>query len=587
MNFFRKLSQLIFLFIFIFLISLSRYNLTFLKNFPFVDFNILAIIYNFFLWNAPKFIISIFTIFFFLVIGRSFCGWICPLGTCFDFISGIFFQPSTVERKCRFASKRNFVKSSAKYHRLLSVKYKLLFLFIVLIFFSIPLMWIIEPLTFFTKIFSVSLLPVFKFFIYKVLELLSKFTITQNLSSLLFSYLNEYFVLDKIDAYQTSIFFALIFLLLGILNYYHHRFWCKVICPLGALLGIFSKIRIIKIKIANSCIKCYKCVDACLMDAVYADASVNCMHNSLREDCNAFTSNNGTKRVSEKNLPVILSEECIFCDRCREICPSKAVYYKFELPNFSLRLKCSPNRKFASKEKYKVNQDKKEKVANENLDLEVFPYPTTNRGLNGISRREFLTLFVGGILVVPFLKFYQKGHKRPINFLRPPGSRKEDEFVARCIRCGKCITICPTNGLQPSLFESGVTGIWTPHLVPRIGSCQYNCNFCGMVCPTSAIMSLTLEQKRNVKIGTAVINRDLCLWWRGKSKCQICEEFCPYPDKAIKIVTETKIINGKKVTRKGPIVKEELCVGCGICENLCPVKEAPAIYILNLGEKRA
>ncbi|MGD8784493.1 MAG: 4Fe-4S dicluster domain-containing protein, partial [Thioalkalispiraceae bacterium] len=42
-----------------------------------------------------------------------------------------------------------------------------------------------------------------------------------------------------------------------------------------------------------------------------------------------------------------------------------------------------------------------------------------------------------------------------IRFLRPPGSLSEDEFISRCIRCGKCGEVCPNRCIQYFGFENG------------------------------------------------------------------------------------------------------------------------------------
>lgn len=135
--------------------------------------------------------------------------------------------------------------------------------------------------------------------------------------------------------------------------------------------------------------------------------------------------------------------------------------------------------------------------------------------------------------------------------------------------------VCITNGLQPTMIESGPSGIWTPKLVPEIGYCEYNCTLCGEVCPTQAIPQLPLAQKRRVKLGTAVVDRDICLAWAYHQQCLVCEEHCPVADKAIKI--QTDIDDGRPVSK--PVVDTSLCIGCGICQNKCPVRPVRAIRV--------
>lgn len=136
--------------------------------------------------------------------------------------------------------------------------------------------------------------------------------------------------------------------------------------------------------------------------------------------------------------------------------------------------------------------------------------------------------------------------------------------------------ICPTNGLQPAIFESGFSGIWTPHLVPEIGYCEYNCNSCGNVCPTAAIPKLSLVDKKKQILGIAIIDKNICIAWLENKECIVCEEHCPVSQKAIKFNVE--FFNGKRVPK--PYVDISLCVGCGICQNKCPTRPARAIRVL-------
>lgn len=160
--------------------------------------------------------------------------------------------------------------------------------------------------------------------------------------------------------------------------------------------------------------------------------------------------------------------------------------------------------------------------------------------------------------------------------IRPPGV-EEENFMSRCVRCGECFRICPTNALQPTLFEAGLSGFWTPVLIPRIGYCDYSCNSCGQICPVQAIPPLFLDQKRLTKIGSAYINQDLCIAWTGEGDCIVCEEMCPLPEKAITLLRHG---NGKQETKtQVPVVNRKLCIGCGICETKCPVIGEAAIQV--------
>jgi MauM/NapG family ferredoxin protein len=238
--------------------------------------------------------------------------------------------------------------------------------------------------------------------------------------------------------------------------------------------------------------------------------------------------------------------ECLVCGNCDDVCPQNAV-------SFGFRARPAPAA----------------------MDL---------------GRRRVLASVVSGVVMVPLLRtvpISKAGVQDPV-LLRPPGALEEKEFLKRCVKCGECMKVCTTNGLQPTLFEAGVEGLWSPVLVPRIGYCEYRCTLCGQVCPTGAIKRLTLEEKAKVRIGLAMIDKGRCLPWAHARPCIVCEEVCPTSKKAIWLEdVRVRDRKGKIVVVKQPHVDLELCIGCGICEAKCPVLGRPAIYVSNVGESRS
>jgi ferredoxin len=155
----------------------------------------------------------------------------------------------------------------------------------------------------------------------------------------------------------------------------------------------------------------------------------------------------------------------------------------------------------------------------------------------------------------------------------------EGNLLDTCIRCGACVQVCPTGGLQPSLLSAGLAGLWTPVLVPRLGYCDYACNACGQVCPTGAIPLLDLAQKQETVIGHASVDRDRCLAWNGEP-CIVCEEVCPLPSKAIWLEERDLPGPGGQVQPvQLPHVDRTKCIGCGICENKCPLSGPAAVQV--------
>lgn len=190
-----------------------------------------------------------------------------------------------------------------------------------------------------------------------------------------------------------------------------------------------------------------------------------------------------------------------------------------------------------------------------------------------IDKRKTLIAIGSGLLAGGLFRI-NKVFSNPVNqrLLRPPGALPEKDFTDRCVRCGSCISTCLTGTLTPSFLDTGLSGIFTPKLVPQIAECGEYCNKCGQSCPTQAIKNLPLNIKRNFKIGTAEVDRPKCIAWSEDKFCLICREFCPYL--AISIVKNKNGI-------PSPLVIPGLCRGCGHCERHCPVRPIRAIKVFN------
>ena len=220
--------------------------------------------------------------------------------------------------------------------------------------------------------------------------------------------------------------------------------------------------------------------------------------------------------------------------------------------------------------------------------LKHFLCPPRGQKLD-LGRRSLLvagTAGVGTALLVRTSALGQ-GHTYDPGLIRPPGSVPEDEFLSKCIRCGECMKVCPTNGIQPAVSEGGIAGLWTPVLKMKLGYCEYECNLCSQVCPTHAIKQTSLEAKQQVRIGTAFFDRNRCLPYASARTCIVCEEHCPTPKKAIWF-QEVQVMtpDGTFTTLKQPRVNPDLCIGCGICENKCPITDQRGVHVTSVGETR-
>ena len=195
------------------------------------------------------------------------------------------------------------------------------------------------------------------------------------------------------------------------------------------------------------------------------------------------------------------------------------------------------------------------------------------------SRREFLAAGAMTLSGLAVLQTDAPLRKSSSYLIRPPGAVNA-ELLQKCMRCGLCMRVCPTGALQPALDESGLHGLFTPVVVPRLGYCQFSCNKCGQVCPVEAIPKISLEEKQKKVIGLAFIDENRCFPWADGIDCIVCEEMCPLPEKAI-VLEEKQITlaDGTSKMIKLPRMRREICIGCGICEYKCPRSGEAAIRV--------
>ena len=161
---------------------------------------------------------------------------------------------------------------------------------------------------------------------------------------------------------------------------------------------------------------------------------------------------------------------------------------------------------------------------------------------------------------------------------RPPGALPERDFLATCIRCGRCVQACPYDTLTLATpVDDVVTG--TPWFEPRTVPC-YMCGDvpCVRACPSGALVPDS--QIEDARIGLAVlVDQENCLAFQGL-RCEVCYRACPVINDAISLVYEVNEQTGRHANFL-PVVHGDACTGCGMCEHACVMEEA-AIRVLPL-----
>lgn len=367
-----------------------------------------------------------------LVFGRVFCGYVCPMGTIMDFLAKMF--------------RPNFNRFSLQQHKkMLQWKYYVLGAMLISALLSYNSTFWLDPLVLLYRGVANGIYPLFCACMPK--ELLP----------------------DTLTVKPVGVLFGPVLLLLIVLGLtaLTPRFFCRYLCPLGALYGLLSGRSLLR-RVVQSCNGC----------KVLAPGETNLQ-------CAAMCRMGA---VSPKKITSTNNHECIRCMACHVACSAKAVSWQWK--GFSSTKKDVP------------------------LEL---------------SRRSFVTWSAMAVGTAPLLSLSSRPSKEPRRVIRPPRVLDEELFLDQCVRCLMCVQACPTQTLQPLHLEAGFSGLWTPALAPRVQGCKEDCNACSKVCPTEAIPKFRKDNRDKwaFKMGTAVLNTSLCIAYSEVLFCNACVKICP------------------------------------------------------------
>jgi len=402
-----------------------------------------------------------------LLFGRIFCGYLCPLGVTLDLAR--FLGMKRASRRAPRDAAQTAAEPSAQHvpdERLPAspgfsrhgVKYLLLATILVAAAFGVNAAFVASPIPLITRFYGTFIFPLVQLVGKQGLDALRPMAGTLDWSALAYAQVS----VRRFDA----IFFVLFFFgALFALEAIRPRFWCRYLCPAGALLGLFSSRPLWRRRVSR-CTGCGQCRRHCPTGAIDLEAS-NTAH-----------------------------RECIVCRRCETVCPGWTRFSVWPAPRPAPphKLPSLPERRLV----LQAGLAGAACAAGSMLGLDSLQHPAAD----GLIRQSAL--------------------------IRPPGAAPEEDFLRLCLRCGACMQACPSNGLQPVYFSAGVAGLFSPVLVPRRGPCEATCHACGQVCPSRALRKLPLEEKQRAKIGAAVVLREKCLAWEQDRRCVVCQEVCPY-----------------------------------------------------------
>lgn len=304
------------------------------------------------------------------------------------------------------------------------------------------------------------------------------------------------------------------------------RSYCNTVCPVGTILGFFSKRSFFAPVIDKSkCRGCKLCGKQC------------------KSSC-----------IDMENHQIDYSR-CVVCMDCIKTCKEGAISYA-----------------------------RRQNIQSCTSAQNVEPAAKTTEpaaSKTEVSRRAFITtaILTGSAAaanaqrkrrkIEPIVRVPEK-HDRE-NRIVPAGSLSVKHFADHCTGCQLCVSVCPNKVLRPS---SSFATLMQPEMSYEKGYCRPECTMCADVCPAGAIKPISAEEKSSIQIGHAVVNLNLCVANAEDVDCGSCARHCPA--NAISMVKKNP---EDMLSILIPAVNEEMCIGCGACENLCPARPLSAIHV--------
>lgn len=435
-----------------------------------------------------------------LLVGRVYCSVICPLGVFQDIVSWISSQRK--KKKYRFS-----YSSEVKW-----LRYGVLGFFVIaLIAGAGSFVALLAPYSSYGRIAANLFAPVYRW------------------GNNLLAYFAER--ADSYAFYETEVWMkglptfviaAVTFIVLVVLAWRNGRTYCNTICPVGTILGFFSRFSLFRpVLNAEKCKHCSLCSRRC------------------KAAC-----------IDSKNHRIDYSR-CVACMDCLDTCKHDA-----------LRLQCRWKKTEKAAITSPVQGASSEQI---NTARRSFLSATAVLAATSVVKAQEKKVD-GGLAVI-------EDKKIPVRAtpIVPPGAWSARNFANHCTACQLCVSACPNNVLRPS---TELAKLMQPEMSYERGYCRPECTRCSDVCPAGAIRPITIEEKSSTRIGHAVWVRKNCIPLTDGVECGNCARHCP-SGAILMIPSDSDDVNSVRI----PVINAERCIGCGACENLCPARPFSAIYV--------
>lgn len=325
------------------------------------------------------------------------------------------------------------------------------------------------------------------------------------------------------------------FAVIGILAWRGGRTYCNTICPVGTVLGYLSRLSWFMVYLDKSkCKHCGKCESHCKSSCIDVKSG----------------------RVDHSR--------CVLCGNCLDYCHFDALHYAHRRPGGGSSTPGVNSR--TGQEKQGASSSRNVTASERSVDQE---------------RRSFL---IGAGLVTAtaalaqpkkkldggLAKIEEKEVPERVTPVIPPGALSMEHLSKHCTACQLCIAECPNDVLRPS---TDLMHLMTPEMSFERGACRPECTRCSSVCPTGAIKPISRAEKSSTQIGHAVWIARNCIVETDHKECGNCARHCP--SQAIEMIAMDPNYPDLKI----PAVNEARCIGCGMCEYVCPVRPLSAIHV--------